>query len=126
MSLICPDCTRATLEVARSIVLPPDSRSDDILLQLVECAQCSFQGVAVYEESRRGRLDSESWEHTGYRVSDGDLARLSSLISRCPDNRGKRCRCRTHQELGRADEGGRWQAPDFLDRQKSFPMRLKR
>lgn len=57
MAFICPQCFgKGTLEIKVSMQLPSDSRSDEIALQTVGCSQCGFQGLAVYEESRRGTL----------------------------------------------------------------------
>lgn len=57
-----------TLKTTHSLELGPDHRSDERTLQTIECSNCSFKGIAVYEESRRGSFDSESWHHDGYRV----------------------------------------------------------
>lgn len=124
MAFTCPACLRAyALRITKSITLPPDSRSDDILLQIVSCKACGFRGVAVYEESRRGGLDSESWDHTGYRPPREEVSRISALIGRCPKKKDWRCSCPGHAELGRKDEYGRWQLPGTFDWLNSFPMR---
>ena len=61
MAFVCPEChTSESLRITRSLELPPDSRSDEITLQIIRCSSCRFAGVAVYEESRRGRLDDET------------------------------------------------------------------
>lgn len=109
-----------------SLALPPDSRSDEIDLQTVTCRQCGFRGAAVYEESRRGALEQESWEHTGYRLADRELDELAALIGSCPDGANPRCGCASHLALGRADESGRWQSPAGLDWRQAFPMQLAR
>ena len=80
MALQCPDCTLYTLQTAISIELPPDSRSDEIALQVVRCSQCGFSGLAVYEESRRGALDDESVDHRAYRVSAEAVAAVEKAI----------------------------------------------
>lgn len=126
MAFVCPNCGfPQALMIEVSITLPPDSRSDDIVLQTVRCALCRFRGAAVYEESRRGSMDSESWDHTGYALSDADLEWLSAWISRCPEKKNKRCSCKTHKELGRKDGFGRWMMPENISWEESFPMRLK-
>ena len=112
MSYRCPACLRkAALEVSWWIELPPDVRSDEITLQLVGCPACGFRGAVVYQESRRGALDAESWEYDGYPVKVDALARLTQLIASCPDRGEPRCGCRAHRELGRQDAQGRWQVP---------------
>jgi hypothetical protein len=114
------------LAIDGSITLPPDSRSDDILLQTVRCGQCGFRGAAVYEESRRGDMDSESWDHRGYHLTESDLKWLSALINRCPDKKNKRCQCEVHMKLGHKNEFGRWNMPEGFSWDKSFPMRIRK
>jgi len=108
MAFVCPDCDAAALTVRQSIELPADSRSDEITLQLVRCTACGFRGAAVYEESRRGALDDECWDHTGYRLSDDHRRALAEAILACPDPSDAHCDCDSHQRLGQRDETGRW------------------
>ena len=124
MSFICPACSTKRLSIALSLELPPDSRSDEITLQIVECAQCGFAGVAVYEESRRGALDSESVDHYGFRVSASDLRTLKKTMKRCSQPRNSRCVCRAHRTLGRTDAAGRWNGLRDIDREAAFALRL--
>ncbi|MFN2223864.1 MAG: hypothetical protein ACK2UH_15005 [Candidatus Promineifilaceae bacterium] len=121
----CPECKRDGLSISLSITLPPDSRSDDIILQIVRCRHCKFRAAAIYEESRRGGLDSESWDHRGYRISQEELARLNRLIKSCRTKRDKHCDCPAHRELSQKNEYGRWLAPFEIDWQRSFPMRRR-
>lgn len=78
----------------------------------------------MYEEARRGALNTESWEHTGYRMGGDELAVLAESIRCCPDPKNPHCRCPVHIILGRRSFG-RWvglRGFDILDR---FPMRLE-
>jgi hypothetical protein len=104
----CPECSHSSLKIERRIELPPDSRSDEIALQIVTCSQCGFAGIAVYEESRRGALDSESVDHRAYRTTPADLKIIRQAIRACPKPRDNRCRCASHRRLGRKDASGRW------------------
>jgi hypothetical protein len=108
MPFQCPECSRSSLKVAQRIELPPDSRSDEITLQIVTCSQCDFAAIAVYEESRRGALFDESVDHRAYRTTPADLKALRRAIRNCPKPRDPRCRCASHQRLGRQDASGRW------------------
>jgi hypothetical protein len=119
----CPECKTGGLSISLSIILPPDSRSDDIILQTVRCRRCNFRGVAIYEESRRGGFDSESWDHRGYRLDREALRDLERQIKACPDKKNKRCRCRSHRALSKMNEYGRWLPPFETDWQLSFHMR---
>lgn len=108
MSFICPDCSGSCLRIVSSLDLPADGWWDEITLQVVECPDCGFQGAAVYEESRRGALDSEAWNHRGLRLAEAQLRTLIDDIAACPDPRNPDCRCAAHQKWGRTDAAGRW------------------
>ena len=103
----CPEC-RGTLRITDRIELPPDSRSDEITLQIVGCRDCRFAAIAVYEESRGGALDSESIDHRGFRLAAADLKALRKQMRSCPQRGNPRCECATHRWLGRTDISGRW------------------
>jgi hypothetical protein len=125
MALKCPSCSGSgSLYIASSIELPSDSRSDEITLQVVKCARCGFEGIAVYEESRRGSLDDDAFSHIAYRVSDADLQRLERAIHSCPRPRDPRCKCSAHRRLGRKDPGGRWSGLDDVDLQEAFGLEV--
>jgi hypothetical protein len=79
-----------------------------VALQLVTCTQCGFSGAAVYEESRRGALDSEAWNHRGYRLSEHGLRTLREAMLACPAPRDSGCECATHRTLAARDEAGGW------------------
>ena len=120
---VCPDCSRPdSLHIELSLSLPGDSRSDEICLQTVACADCGFDGLAVYEESRRGALDSESWDHSGYRLDDERLGQLSELIASCPRPDDTSCQCPAHRALGRRDDRGRWSGLDGWGVRDQFLM----
>ena len=124
MPFLCPKCSTKSLRITSRIELRPDSRSDEIALQIVECSRCGFAGIAIYEESRRGALDSESTDHTGYRVSPDDLIALRKTIKRCPRPSNRRCRCPAHRTLSRKDASGRWSALDDIHREGAFRLAL--
>jgi hypothetical protein len=125
VSFECPECSRAgSLRIVSSIELPPDSRSDEIALQVVECSRCDFAGIAVYEESRRGALDSESVDHRGYRIHEDDLQALKKAIQQCSKPRNERCRCRVHRRLSKTNASGRWNALDRMRLEGTFAMKL--
>jgi hypothetical protein len=124
MAMICPDCLRRSLRVTQSIELPYDTRSDEITLQVIACAWCDFEGIAVYEESRRGGFDSESVDHRGYYVSADALTVIKRQIEHCPDPRNQRCRCASHRVLGRKDELGRWEGLREIEVGRRFSMML--
>jgi hypothetical protein len=118
MPLKCPSCSSSgSLHITSSIELPYDSRSDEITLQVLRCSRCGFEGIAVYEESRRGGFDDESFSHTAYRVPDADLRRLERIISSCPRPKNPRCKCSAHRRLGRKGQHGRWAGLDNVELQ---------
>lgn len=109
MSLLCPQCAERTLEIEAFLELPPDSRSDEITVQIIGCRRCGFAGVAVYEESRRGALDRELVDHVGYQVDERELKGLREKLASCPAPADPRCGCAAHREMGRQNAAGRWQ-----------------
>jgi hypothetical protein len=124
MGFLCPVCDRAgSLQITLRLELPPDSRSDEITLQIVRCPRCNFEGLAIYEESRRGGLGDESIDHRGYFVSQVDLKALKKQMRQCPKPGNSRCDCAAHQELGRTDKSGRWAGLSGIDLGRRFQMR---
>lgn len=124
---VCPECREVgSLNITSAIDIEYDSRSDEISLQIVECSACGFRGVAVYEESRRGALDSESVDHYGYKMDEVEIESLLALISHCPRPRDESCACQTHQTLSRRNETGRWNALDDFKPSGYFLMELVR
>ena len=126
MPLVCPECSSASLTVAASIELPPDSRSDEITLQIVRCSECRFSAAAVYQESRRGALDSESVDHAGYRMPARELRALRRLMRSCPEPRNAYCDCEAHRRLGVLDAAGRWIGMRDLPHEVVFRIEWRR
>lgn len=125
MPFTCPDCRiKTALEIRQSLELTSDARSDEIMLQVVECRQCSFTGLAVYEESRRGPLDAELNEHIGYRVAGTELEEVIQWINACPEPTNHRCQCLVHREMTQKDDAGNWNGRNVLQRYDTFPMEL--
>ena len=125
MSFLCPQCsTPKSLAIAAKLELPPDSRSDEITLQVVECGRCSFAGIAVYEESRRGALDDDSFDHVGYYVDNEDLDRLKREIRRCPNPGDRRCKCPAHRSISQRDKSGRWNGLAGIHLKSPFGIRI--
>lgn len=125
MSFVCPECSSpGSLKITLRLELPPDSRSDEITLQVVQCSACRFAAVAVYQESRRGGLAFESFEHVGYRLSHGELKLVRNAIRRCPDRNNRRCQCSVHQFYGRRDISGRWNGLGEIEYEATFELIL--
>lgn len=125
MAFHCPDCKNLkTLQIINRIELPPDARSDEISLQIVKCNSCKFEAVAIYEESHRGALDSDVFDHYGYTIDQKELKELKALIRQCPEPKNLRCSCDTHTTLQRKDSYGRWIRPGFSKEQRTFRMVL--
>jgi len=96
MALRCPKCKAGALKVVAALELGPDKRSDEVAFQVVACTACGFEGVAVYEESRRGALDDESWSHTAWAADDSAIAAARRLIASCRRPRYATCTCPAH------------------------------
>lgn len=123
MAFACPRCSvEDSLAIVAAIELAPDSRSDEISLQILQCGQCGFRGLAVYEESRRGALDAEAWEHTGYLVEEDVVNSIARLINGCPERSKSNCPCQSHQILGQLDQNGRWNGIGKYETRGMFPL----
>jgi hypothetical protein len=124
MAFTCPHCgTPGTLRITHRLELPPDARSDEITLQVIRCSHCRFEGIAVYEESRRGALDSESFSHTGYEAKDkAQVSALKAAIRRCPARGDPRCTCAAHRTYGQHGAYGQWTGIERFDLGPPFPM----
>jgi hypothetical protein len=125
MSFICPQCTtQKSLRITTSIELPADARSDEISLQIVYCHSCKFEALAVYEESRRGSLSSESVHHYCYPAERNVIQFTRALINNCPDQKNARCQCASHVKLIQYDSSGRWITPGFETGMVRYPLEL--
>lgn len=80
MSLLCSCCKNYTLKVKSSVELYPDKDYDESSIQIVKCSSCQFEGIAIYQESRRGSLDSESISHIAYKVPESKLKYFHFLV----------------------------------------------
>lgn len=109
MALRCPECRAHGLKVTRRLELAPDYRSDEIALQIIRCVRCGFGGIAIYEESRRGALDSESWSHWGYPASASAVRALEEKMKQCPDPHNPKCGCAVHLEFHRSGPASDWE-----------------
>jgi hypothetical protein len=124
MEFVCPRCRGVSIKMTSSIELPPDSRSDEITVQILKCSKCGFAGLGVYEETRRGRLDSESVHHRGYHVDDSTLASLEKMIRQCSKPKKPGCECRIHHSLGSVNEFGRWNWLEKIPLKETFKLEL--
>ena len=118
MGLVCPACQQASLMVVARLELPPDARSDEIAVQVLSCSRCDAKALGIYEESRRGALDSESWSHLGYPMEPEAADALAARLARCPHPGNARCGCATHRSFKRPKQdwrdslrGVRWNKP---------------
>lgn len=121
----CPKCLHPTgLSILRRLEIGSDSRSDEISLQLLTCHECSFRALGVYEESRRGALDRESWSHTGYGLTKTTFRTLKRDLNACPQPGSPRCDCTTHRLYGRQDSHGRWMGTDGIELGEKFEITI--
>jgi hypothetical protein len=97
MPLQCPECESARLQIEHALELGADERSDEVTLQIVHCAACDMEAVAVYEEARRGALEDESTLHSAFPTDEEALGELMDIFASCRDPQDPECRCRGHQ-----------------------------
>ena len=122
MKFVCPQCRGVSMKINKSIELPPDSRSDEITVQILKCLKCGFNGLGIYEESRRGDLDSESVDHRGYYVDDRIIASIEKMIGQCPEPKKSSCRCRIHRTLSCINKFGRWNWLGKIQHKERFKL----
>jgi len=125
MPFTCPKCQSPdqTLNIVDSLELPPDSLYDEITLQILKCSKCSFSGIAIYEESRRGALDNEFTSHTAYQIEKENLTKIKDMIRRCPEPSNALCECKAHKVLGTQNSSGRWKGITGLNKRMKFEMK---
>ena len=124
MGFVCPQCRAGLMKIILSIELPPDSRSDEISVQILKCLKCGFAGLGIYEESNRGRLDSESVHHRGYYVDGSTLTSIEKLIGQCPNPKKSVCRCKIHRSLGSVNKLGRWNWLEKISHKETFQLQI--
>lgn len=120
---VCPGCGAAELRIEAALELGADSVSDEITVQVAACGFCGLTAAAVYEESRRGRLDSDCWSHHGYRLPPERATELLALIRSCPRPDDAHCGCPAHAALGVKNETGRWIGLNGWATGEDFPLR---
>lgn len=124
MSFICPRCnTPGGLGIVASLQLPPNNRSDDIFIQAMKCHTCGLLALGIYEESRRGKLRAESWDHQGFYVNEEAYHQIIRLIKQCPEPFTPGCQCKAHSAFSETE----WQniLPRLaIDLNASFPIHL--
>lgn len=111
---VCGPCKAPSLTIGKVIDLASDD-DDELSLQLVVCGQCGAEAVAVYRESRRGSLDSDSYHHDAWMVPAETVRMIEREIAACPKPRDEHCGCRTHQLWANEGyrthlDGARWYA----------------
>jgi hypothetical protein len=121
MPFECPLCHGKTMAITFALELPPSDVDDEVALQTLKCPACEFHAIAVYRESRRGRIESESWYHHGYPITDECLERLYEAFLLCPSPGNRSCQCPSHRQLAQQN----WLSPNLpgIDCQRRFEMR---
>jgi hypothetical protein len=112
------------MDIIHMLEFPPDAQSDEITLQIVDCSNCHFRGLAVYQESRRGSFDSEAWHHDGYFVSADSAASILQAMDSCPAPGNARCNCAAHISFGRLDEQHYWNGLHGIKIEATFKMKF--
>ena len=118
MAFKCPACEGGSLEIELSMELPWDGGAVERSVAIVKCEGCGFRGISVYEESRRGSMDSESFWSFVYEVSEKDLQLMASGFALCPDHQNKDCQCETHLSWGTLH----WLFPKHVTTKRWFRM----
>ncbi|MBD3205470.1 hypothetical protein GF319_03875 [Candidatus Bathyarchaeota archaeon] len=121
MGFLCPECKNKELEITSSIEIPPDTRSDEITLQVLRCTRCGFKSLGLYEESRRGNLREEYVNHKGIYIPEAELKDIELMIKKCPDPRNSKCICDSHRYFS-VKAKGRWKCIERLIYYNTFVL----
>jgi Zn ribbon nucleic-acid-binding protein len=97
MAFLCPKCDQPRLEIELSIELPADDSWDENSVQLAACQACGLRAITLYQESRRGSLQDEAWQHFGAVISAEAYQLLAEMFSGCPAPMDRSCRCTAHR-----------------------------
>lgn len=73
--------------ITRSVDLPSDNTFDDISIQTLESDDKETKAVGIYQESRRGALDSEIVHHEAHMVATGVFDIVVAALDACGDVR---------------------------------------
>ena len=122
MAFECPQCkAKDTLQIVTAVELGAAAAADEAMIQIVECAHCQMQALAVYRESRGGSLQGESQSHRGYPLAPGAMKLLTALLQKCPDRFKRSCSCKAHLELAQRAAQEDWSGFSI---KKPFAMKL--
>jgi hypothetical protein len=124
MVFTCPSCLAASMEITSSIELPHDNRSDEISVQILKCSKCDFAGLGIYEESRRGRLNSKSFHHRAFYVNNSVLESIEKMIKQCSKPKYPNCKCKIHRSLDCVNKNGRWNWHEKIPHKKTFKLQI--
>lgn len=109
MAFECPSCHEArSLAVVKRVEVKPPAPSVETSVQLVECKDCHFKALALYQESGADAAESEVVSHRGYSLDAAGFEVLSQIIKDCPDRLNRRCRCPSHVKLDEFASSGKW------------------
>ena len=81
MGFICPKCRGISLEITSTIELPPDSRSDEITVQILKCTKCGFDHHAALDFHHEDPTEKEY--NVNRLVSDGRFKKAYAEIEKC-------------------------------------------
>lgn len=99
MAFVCPNCTKSALEIELGIELQANDNWDENTFQLATCRHCGLRAAALYQESRRGNLEEEAWQHFGVVITPETYRLLAERLGACPAPGDYRCLCAAHRTL---------------------------
>ncbi len=110
--LVCPRCDQLALEITHQMKIDDDAW-DEAALQAARCTSCGFTAAATYEESRRGRANSEVVHHTGIAMDETTYDDLASALDAENAEKGRELIKTAH------DAGTPFQIEFRVDRRKT-------
>lgn len=85
----CPKCQEQKLDIIKIGILgyEADDMWDENTIQILQCQECKFKAVGLYQEEHRGQLDDETWQHRGFFTPVEKIQKLETQLDQLPNQR---------------------------------------
>src|SRR3989338_4840069 len=114
MAFACPACHKKTLESGLSINLAPNDY-EHVLMSLLTCPSCTFQGLGLSELSWHGNLEMPTRRDYGYPLTANEFRYVQEKIQQCARAGWNTCSCSSHDALRGFFTAQEWQSREEFD-----------
>lgn len=83
----CPKCQEQKLDITKIGILgyEADDMWDENTIQVLQCQECGFRGVGLYQGEHRGQLDDDNWQHRGFFTPEEKIQKLEAQLDKLPN-----------------------------------------